>query len=195
MARADDARRLPRRERRPLAVSQRRRPEPSAEAAAAADTQNPVGDRVRPLVPRLPVQPTGPSAGEGLAVLRLRRCRPRRKARDHPKGSGPRDEDGLRHHGNGPAADLPRSVWLPGEPRAFRRRSGPGLQPRGEQRARPRRDGWRGSRRQGSMLRFPPGPGSLEARAGRSAGSDSAPGSRGRAARSGGSPERRRRAR
>ena len=58
---------------------------PQQEAEAAADTQNPVGDRLRPLVPRLPVQPTGPSAGEGLAVRRLRRRRPRRKARDHPK--------------------------------------------------------------------------------------------------------------
>ena len=55
-----------------------------------SDTQNPAGDRLRPLVPRLPVQPTGPSAGEGLALRRLRRRRPRRKARDHPKGGRPK---------------------------------------------------------------------------------------------------------
>ncbi len=59
-------------------------PQQKPASEAAADTQNPVVDRLRPLVPRLPVQPTGPSAGEGLAVRRLRRRRPRRKARDHP---------------------------------------------------------------------------------------------------------------
>ncbi len=47
--------------------------------------------RLRPLVPRLPVQPTSPPAGEGLAVRRLRRRRPRRKARDHPKGEEAED--------------------------------------------------------------------------------------------------------
>jgi len=78
-----DPRRLPIREGRPLAPPRPRRPEPSAEAAAEA--KNAGVDRVRPLVPRLPVHPTGPSAGESLALRRLRRGRPRRNARDHPK--------------------------------------------------------------------------------------------------------------
>jgi predicted SprT family Zn-dependent metalloprotease len=37
--------------------------------------------------PGLPVQPSGPAAGQGLAVRRLRRRRPRRSARDHEAGA------------------------------------------------------------------------------------------------------------
>ena len=87
MATPHGASRLSRREGRSLAVSHTRPGEHSARTAT--ESRRPTGNAIRPLVSRLPVQPSRQTAREGLALRRLRGSRPGRNARDHPKNGKP----------------------------------------------------------------------------------------------------------